>query len=66
MIVVSFYTLMYIYEQWKYVQMTAADKQTYYIHVWPYYVVLGISVSKIFACILWYRCVFLKNTIDLT
>lgn len=32
----------------------------------PYYVVLGISVSKIFVSIAWYRVVFRKNTIDLT
>jgi hypothetical protein len=34
--------------------------------VLPYYVVLGISVSKIFVSIAWYRVVFRKNTIDLT
>lgn len=46
--------------------MSVKEKQFYDLEVMPYYVVLGISVSKIFVSIAWYRVVFRKNTIDLT
>jgi hypothetical protein len=66
MIVTSFYTLLYLVEKWRYVKLSAKEKSLYDLQVLPYYVVLGISVSKIFVSIAWYRMVFRKNTIDLT
>ncbi len=46
--------------------MTLIEQNGYEMQILPYYVVLGISVSKIFVCIAWYRVVLRQNTIDLT
>ena len=46
--------------------MSSVEKLSNKLQVLPYYVVLGISVSKIFVSIAWYRVVFRQNTIELS